>query len=197
MTRALTAVSVIPLALLCAGCVFPAWVVRQPPRTGGRFPDLPLSRPSSEVECRYLGLKPEATTFGLRDVQAELAIVAVFDMYCRYCQKAAPDMVGMYREIGRDLPDGRVKMIGIALGNSEFEANHFKDKYGIPFPVFPDPDSSKRMLMGRVGTPSFFGVCLADASTKILAVHAGAFDDSKEAHSFLLKALREAGLAGN
>ena len=175
------------------GCQsFPGWVLRRPPRRGQHFPDLALRAPETAVERSYLGLSENSSRLRLSEVKADIVIVVFVDMYCRFCQKGAAQTVALYRAIEASNLAAQVKLVGVALGNSEFEAGLFRSKYQLPFPLFADPASEVRTRLGRVATPSFFALNVADGSLTVLASRSGVFDD--EPMRFLERAVRAGGV---
>ena len=191
-------VSVVPgvMMALClllgmSGCIIPSWMFRSPPRTGQEFPNLSLT-PMSEADAKQLGV--DNAPFVLTDIAAEHMVVCVFDMYCRYCQKGAPQLNEIHaglvqRGLGQNVP-----MLGISLANSPFEANIFRTKFKLSFPVLPDPDSAVREALGRVGTPSVFVLSKQNGALRIIKRQDGMFVEKKPA-AFLKAALAKAGLA--
>ena len=99
----------------------------------------------------------------------------------------------MFRKIEGDAKlKGRVKLIGIGVGNSAFEVNHFKKTYNIPFPLFPDGDFLIHQQLGQVRTPYFIGLkILADGSHRVYYSRLGG---AKDADALLQKLLKESGV---
>gem|GEM_PF-3304834 len=182
--------------LVAAGCSSTTthWLFKAPPKSGNPFPDLAFnSLPAGAAAA--LGLPADVDSFSLSQLDGQLAIVMVTDLYCRYCQKAAPQAVRLYRLLQERQPDGNVRMLAIALANSEFEANLYREKYSIPFPVMPDPDSQLRTAMGKVGTPAFFAVRLGTGTPRTVSKQDGQFESDQDMTDFLESSLKAVDLA--
>jgi len=130
------------------------------PAVGDRLVDLRLAMPESADARSYLGLPP-GDAFPVTAIAGKILVIEIFSMYCPYCQREAPAVNRLYQAIreSETLRD-RVKMIGIGVGNSTFEINHFRKHYSIPFPLFPDENFTIHKAIGEVRTPFFIVVGL-------------------------------------
>ena len=99
----------------------------------------------------------------------------------------------LYQAIeGRKDLKGKMKLIGIGAGNSDFEVNFFRKKYEVPFPLFSDEDYSIHKAIGEVRTPYFFGVKLkGDGNAEVFYSKLGGF---KDADKFLDMMVKSSGL---
>ena len=125
------------------------------PAAGGLLADIRLDAPEAPDARAYLGLT-ESGSFEPTTIAGQLLVLEIFSMYCPHCQREAPAVNRLYQAIeASETLRGRVKMIGIGVGNSAYEVDHFRKHYKIIFPLFPDEDFIVHKSMGEVRTPFF------------------------------------------
>lgn len=115
-----------------------------------------LTGPIDAQAAAYLGVEPGQTA-ELARVKGSLLLVQVFDMYCALCQAQAGEVNRLY-ELARS-PElaNNVVFVGIGKKNTKTETEIYRDRFSVPFPLFPDPDNENVPRFGKdVHTPSFF-----------------------------------------
>ena len=160
-----------------------------PPPVGGQLPDFTLGAPKNPAEKSYLGLSGSGA-FRVPQIRAQAVVVEIFSMYCPYCQKEAPNVNRVYEKIEADPAlRGKIKLLGIGVGNSAFEVGVFRKKYSIPFPLFPDGDFVLHKLLGEARTPYFIGVKIGpDGSHQVIHSRLGAFESAEKFLDEIVKA---------
>ncbi len=152
----------IALIMLLVFLALPAllFAQTQPPRVGAALPDLKIQKPADSAGLKYLGLSGSGT-FAVDQVRAQALIIQIFSLYCPYCQKDAPNMNRFFGLIeGNPRLRGKIKILGIGAGNTQFEVNTFKKKYKVEFALVPDGDFKIHKIIGEVRTPYFIIVKL-------------------------------------
>jgi thiol-disulfide isomerase/thioredoxin len=164
-----------------------------PPQPGGQLPEFKFPLPTDRADRGYLGLSGWGSTFRIPDIKARVVIVEILSMYCPFCQKEAPLVNDLYGAIEKDATlKGKIKIVGVGAGNSAYEVEVFRKKYGIPFPVIPDPDYAAYNLYGEVRTPYFIAVKINDNGThEVIYSKLGSFGDVR---AFLDTIKKSAGL---
>jgi len=133
---------------------------------GSTMPDLTLQGELSSQCENELGLK-DADRHSLSEIKAEIVILVAFSMYCPHCQREAPTLNELHELIAKRGLDRDVKLIGVGVGNSDFEVNVFREKYAINFPLFSDPEFKTNKDLGEVGTPFFYVLDMREAKKGI------------------------------
>lgn len=162
------------------------------PQAGDILPNFSLSDPGNAAQRAYLGILAN-DPFSLDQISSEVVIIEVFSMYCPICQKEAPKVNRLFQEIeANPSAKGRIKVIGIGVGNSAYEVQYYAKNYEVPFPLFADSDFSIHQKLGQVRTP-YFIVLKRDenGAQRVLYSQLGEFDQPA---SFLEKIMSLAGL---
>jgi peroxiredoxin len=130
--------------------------------------------------------------FKLGQVEAKVVIFEVFSMYCPYCQNEAPSINGLYNRIAERGLEGKIKLIGLGAGNSPYEVDLFKARYGVRFPLLSDSDLTLHTALGKVRTPYFIAVTLTpDGQRQVIYSKVGTIGDPGQ---FLDTIVQKAGL---
>ena len=118
---------------------------------GDVFPRHSFPIPTSSEDRGYLGL-PEGKTFTIGDIQADLVVVELLNIYCTSCQKQAPIYNEVFNVVKRDpgMKD-KVKWMGVGIGNNEREVTFFRKVRDISFPIFTDAQFDLYEAVGGKG----------------------------------------------
>jgi len=164
------------------------------PEAGQPLIDIRLNAPPSDAHRTYLGIADDGD-FSPLSISGRLLIIEIFSMYCPHCQREAPSVNRLYEAIQASPELGkRVRMIGIGVGNSEFEVNHFRKHYTVAFPLFPDEEFRIHQDLGEVRTPYFIIVATGSPhSGTILWTGAGKMDPVDTMIDRLNRLLKQAG----
>jgi peroxiredoxin len=147
------------------------------PAVGDPFPKIALQTPDGNADRSYLGIGG-GKTFTIGDIAASVVVVEFYSMYCPHCQAEAPTTVKLFERIKKDpLLSKRVKMIGIGVGNSDYEVGIFKKKYGIPFPLFSDGDYTILGLLDIRFTPTFIVARVNNGKATVAYTRVGRITD--------------------
>jgi peroxiredoxin len=140
-------------SLIFIGLLLRSGECASPPPTSA-VADNRLPTPQSETERKYLRLSGTAERFSLDNVQADILVLDFFDMYCHVCQARAGHMNDFYKLVQSRGLSGRVRVLGIGVGDTPKEVTVFKEKFGLPFPVFPDRTGSFSRQFGKIRVPN-------------------------------------------
>ncbi len=163
------------------------------PQAGDPFPDLRLPTPERQDHRAYLGIS-DSPSFAVSQIRADLLVIEIFNMYCPHCQREAPAVNAFYQRIEKTPAlKEKIKVIGIGVGNSPFEVDHFRKVYQIPFPLFPDGDYAIHKRLGEVRTPYFFGLTLGEGIPP--RVFYSKLGGAKSAETLLGDLLKQAGIS--
>jgi peroxiredoxin len=188
------------LSLLLAICVnafrkdrIPWMDHRRALRAGDALPHLPVYPAEDPVRWRYLGLPPDQKVVPLSDARADLLVMELLNIYCFACQSQALAFNHVFELIEKK-PElkGRIKIVGLAVGNTGEEAEDFRKEYGLKFPVIADVDRHAPQLLGPDVLPPFSLYIRRDGAgklTKVMATQVGVVEDPQILFDHLIELL--------
>ena len=178
------------LSLLLAICVNAfrkdgiPWVdYRRALRAGDILPDFPVYPAKDAFQRKYLGLPSDQKVVPVADAQADLLVMELLNIYCFTCQSQALAFNRVFDLIERkpELKE-RIKIVGLAVGNTDEEADEFRKEYGLKFPVIADVDRHAPQLLGPDLLPPFSLYIRRDGAgklTTVMATQVGVVEDSQ------------------
>lgn len=151
---------------------------------GSQLPQFTLPASNSQQASTYLGIKT-AEPCALSSVGSKLVLIEFMSAMCPHCHTNAPILNRLYKVIQEDAALAKdVKIIGIAIGNDQTQAEAFRKNFKVPFPIFPDESMAIAGTVEVMTTPTMI---LVTKSGKVLTSHSGVIQD----FDGFLKELRE------
>jgi thiol-disulfide isomerase/thioredoxin len=125
----------------------------KPKGRNSTFPDFSFQNTLTKEENRYLG-SSQKHMLSFRKIRGDMFIIEVFSTYCMTCPKNVPILNAVYSAVtnNTDLKD-KVKIVGIAVGNTENEIEAYRKSYGIHYPVLSDYDFTFHNVIGNPRVP--------------------------------------------
>lgn len=174
----------IPIALLGLFffCIFCSAETVANGKSQAKIASLPtiVFKDAVPVETRqYLGLSKQRN-FSFKDIEGSLIVIELFSTYCMTCPKNVPIINDVYRAVEKDPKlKGRVKVIGIAIGNTAKEVESYKKAHNLLFPVLTDYDFSVHDILGNPRVPYTMFVKGSAGAKKIVDSHQGLLDSAE------------------
>ena len=147
--------------------------------TGDIFPNLTFNKKPDTHSATYLDTGMQSA-FSFREISGSFFVIEVFNVLCRRCPKNVPLLNALYASLEKNphLKD-RIKVIGIAAGNSRRELNIYTRQYNLSFPAFADEHFSAYMALGKPQMPYTLFVKRNRAGEDIVvSAHQGMFNPS-------------------
>lgn len=153
---------------------------------GQTFPNLSLPQPESSAHRAYLGL-PAAESFTLSQVRAKVILVEMLNVLCPHCQKQTLYYNQLFDMIEQDSDTrGKIRMLGVAVGNNQEQIDDFVDIYAVDFPIVSDGDFRLHTAIG--GGPTPFSIYLRSDTGELPVVagtHLGEDKDMEDLFTYL------------
>ncbi len=141
-------------------------------------PRLPV--PVIATERAYLGLSDSASNFKLAEIRCELLVVDCFDMYCHICQSDAKRVNRLYDLVQTHGLGERIKFIGLGVGDTPLEVATFREKFAVPFPLFPDRHAVVAKSLGPLRMPNLIALRKTQGRLTAAYSHAGDLHNPEE-----------------
>lgn len=170
------------LIIVCLGISVSSSTIysdKKPKHEQKTFPDLTFKNILSHNDQTYLGISRKAS-FNFREITGTLIIVDLTNTYCFNCKKNIPILNEVYKTIqNHSTLKGKVKIVGIAIGNTIKEIESFKKEYKPLYPLVVDPHFAAHKALGSPRVPYILYIRSNKAGDRIICkTHQGVLDSS-------------------
>ena len=144
---------------------------------GQYLPNLSFTDSLPKDERSYLGLTA-GKKFSLKDIRCSVIIIEVFNTYCTSCPRNIPVINEVYSRSEEDPKfKGKIKIIGIAAGNTREEIIAYKKTNGVSYPIFSDLNFTLHKALGNPRVPYTMLIKKnRQGKNKIVYTHQGIID---------------------
>jgi len=145
--------------------------------SGANFPNLTFNNILFKDEQAYLGIS-QKENFSFKIIRGNLIIIEVFSTYCLSCPKNIPILNKAYSTIENDLKlKGKVKVIGIAVGNNRNEVKNYIKEYKVLYPILTDFNFTAHKALGNPRVPfTIFVKKDTKGNSTVVGTHQGMFE---------------------
>jgi thiol-disulfide isomerase/thioredoxin len=144
---------------------------------GQYLPNLPFTDSLSKDERTYLGLTA-GKKLSLKDIRCSVIIIEIFNTYCTSCPRNIPVINELYSRSENDPKfKGKIKIIGIAAGNTREEIIAYKKTHSVSYPIFSDLNFTLHKALGNPRVPYTMLIKKnRQGKDKIIYTHQGIID---------------------
>ena len=162
------------LAFLSTGVSF---AETKPLVKGHYLPNLSFKDSLHKEEQTYLGLTA-GKKFSLKNIRCSVIIIEVFNTYCTSCPRNIPVINEVFSRTENDPKfKGKIKIIGIAAGNTREEIIAYKKTHSLSYPILSDLNFTLHKAMGNPRVPYTMGIKKnRQGKNKIIDTHQGIID---------------------
>jgi hypothetical protein len=145
------------------------------------FPNVTFADGLTKDSRAYLGI-PWKKKFSLKDMKGTLFVIEVFSTYCLSCPKNIPVFNAVYANTKNDPAlKGKVKVFGIAVGNTAREMQQYNREFKVSYPVLTDYSFTVHKALGNVRVPfTIFVKRDMRGRCMVVATHQGVYDTTEE-----------------
>lgn len=157
---------------------------------GDPFPLFRTANTLEPEECFYLGIEC-GDDFALNDLYHEVIVIEFLNVYCHTCRTQVEIFNDLFLTIEKD-PDlnEKVRIIGMAVGNSVEEIKEFKDNFGALYPILSDLKKTIFNMTANIqGTPHTY-IIRKEEKRFVIDYHAGGVSSKDRYLSTIKFALR-------
>jgi hypothetical protein len=125
---------------------------------GERFPEVALPVPVQAGARDYLGLSA-GETFTLSQVKADVVLVEMLNVLCPHCRKQTKPYNQLFQMLQKNPRlRNKIKLLGVAVANSDEQIADFVDIYAVAFPIATDRSFALHLAVRGGPTPHTFYV---------------------------------------